>query len=117
MMHLTQTTVQQLVDDIQIWTDFVDDFNLGSRICSPFRDDRKSSFGWFEHTSGSILYKDFGNGEIGNVFQYLQKLWGVSAESVLETISDFYSLPLSKRPKSFFDDTITNDIKIGRAHV
>jgi len=109
MMHLTQTTLQQLVDDYQVWTDFVEDFNLGGRICSPFRDDRKPSFGWFEHTSGTILYKDFGNGETGNVYQYLQKLWGVGLDQVLETISDFYSLPLSKRPKSFFDDTITND--------
>ena len=109
-MILDKIAVNNLVGDYQIWTDFVEEFTLNGRVCSPFRNERKPSFGWFEHTSGTILYKDFGTGDIGDVYRYLQQLWEVSENQVLETICDYYSLPLVKRPNSFFDDTIINPV-------
>lgn len=110
-MILSKENIYQYVDDYTIWSDFVDEFNIGVRICSPFREDRKPSFGWFEHTSGTILYKDFGTGEIGDVFKFLQQLWDDEEESVLEKVSSHYNLPLIKRPTSFFNlDDSTNNI-------
>ena len=62
-MILDKIAVNNLVGDYQIWTDFVEEFTLNGRVCSPFRNERKPSFGWFEHTSGTILYKDLGTGD------------------------------------------------------
>ena len=57
-------------------------------INSPLRQDNNPSLSLYESTSddGGILYKDFGNGESGNLFQLLAKIWKCSIPQVYRRI-------------------------------
>ena len=61
---------------------------LPELINSPLRQDKLPSLGFYESSSGDggILYKDFGNGESGNLFQLLAKIWDCSIPQVYRRI-------------------------------
>lgn len=50
---------------------------------SPFREDRKPSFGIYTKDGSKIYFKDFANGESGDSFTLLSKLWGLSFRDTL----------------------------------
>lgn len=59
------------------------------RINSPFREDNNPSFGIFEYNS-HIFYKDFGNGESGNLYKLLMKLLNLDFKSLKDRVyNDF----------------------------
>lgn len=50
---------------------------------SPFREDKKPSFGMYTSDGNKIYFKDFANGESGDSFTLLSKLWGLSFRDTL----------------------------------
>lgn len=50
---------------------------------SPFREDKKPSFGIYTKDGNKIYFKDFANGESGDSFTLLSKLWGLSFRDTL----------------------------------
>lgn len=50
---------------------------------SPFREDKKPSFGIYTKDGSKIYFKDFANGESGDSFTLLSKLWGLSFRDTL----------------------------------
>lgn len=59
-------------------------------IVSPLRQDRNPSLSIFEsHSSpGTLMFRDFGTGEHGNLYTLLMKLWNVSYHKMLARILD-----------------------------
>ena len=74
----------------------IDDLNLLCKYCgidkvpilmsSPFREDRNPSFALFYDKNGKIRFKDFSNGETGDVFDMLGKVWNMSYVDVMRTL-------------------------------
>lgn len=59
------------------------------RINSPFREDNNPSFGIFEYEN-HIFYKDFGNGESGNLYKLLMRLLNLNFRNLMDRIyTDF----------------------------
>lgn len=81
----TENDILALVTDIDIFS-----FYLGAipkkLICSPLRNDKVPSFGLFRSDKyNKTLYKDFANGESGNCFVFVKKLFN------LPKITDAYT--------------------------
>ena len=61
-------------------------FNIPSIPClinSPFRKDNNPSFSFYKAFNGHICFTDFANGEHGNIFKALSKLWDTTLDVVL----------------------------------
>lgn len=54
-------------------------------VNSPFRTDKKPSFGIFQK-DGKIFFKDFATGESGNIYSLLALYWNMSTDDVFEKI-------------------------------
>lgn len=82
--------------DFSVFRNNVDDLNLLGKyfgiekvpvlMNSPFREDRNPSFALFYDSSGKIRYKDFADGDTGNVFDMLMKAWGMSYADMMRTL-------------------------------
>lgn len=57
--------------------------NIPIIMNSPFREDKKPSFGMYTSDGNKIYFKDFANGESGDSFTLLSKLWGLSFRDTL----------------------------------
>ena len=63
------------LDQIKILKDYLGiSYYNGILIKSPLRKDSNPSFSLFQDKTGVILYKDFGNGEAGNIITLIMKL-------------------------------------------
>lgn len=82
---------------------------LPALIASPFREDRKPSFGIYTSDDKKVSYRDFSTRESGGIFDMLMKYWGVSYSSALNRVWE--DLP------NFSNSNITikrNPVKITR---
>ena len=65
-------------------------------VCSPLRDDKRPSLGFYWTSSGNVGYKDFATNEQGSIYDFLGKLWQMSFNSVVSTIAkDFNVKPIN----------------------
>lgn len=74
------------IDDLNLLSKYIGIDKVPALINSPFREDRNPSFALFYDNNGKIRYKDFSNGETGNVFDMLCKAWGMSYTEVMRTL-------------------------------
>lgn len=71
--------------------------SLPTLINSPLREDKKASFGIYFSTNGHIMYRDFANGQSGNIFNLLMNIWGFDYVSTLRKIhKDIYAPSCNK---------------------
>lgn len=56
-------------------------------VCSPLRDDKKPSLGFYYSSSGNVSYKDFATNEGGNLYDFLSKLWHTSYNETISKIA------------------------------
>ena len=77
------------VSEYSIYAKYIGDFKIGSLYKSPLREDNNPSFGIFiSHKTGRMMYKDFSNGEYGNVFDFVKKYLNLSSfRGAVERIS------------------------------
>ncbi len=74
---LKKSDIQERLSDIDIFRMYVGDFKIGSTFNSPLREDKNPSFGIFiSKKDNAILYKDMSNGDCGDVFKFVKKLFG-----------------------------------------
>lgn len=57
-------------------------------INSPLRQDDKPSFSIFTPDGNKVLYKDFANGDYGNLYSLLGKMWNMTYPQVVEKIAN-----------------------------
>lgn len=74
------------IDDLNLLNKYFGIEKVPVLINSPFREDRNPSFALFYDSNGKIRYKDFSNGETGNVFNMLEKAWGMSYMDVMRSL-------------------------------
>lgn len=96
---MTQERVLELVDEYQLLSFYLQHpFELRTAYHSPFRDDEKKSFSLFEATTPGMcefLWKDSGNGKVGNVFTLVQLLYSLSSkQEVFKKIDRDFQLNL-----------------------
>ena len=59
---------------------------IGKLYSSPFRRDSNPSFGLFMGRSRALMFKDFGTGESGDCFKFVQELEGLKPKETLRSI-------------------------------
>jgi 5S rRNA maturation endonuclease (ribonuclease M5) len=72
----------------QVFCYYIDEeLKLGKPINSPLRKDHIPSFALFKHRAGTILYKDFATGEVGDSVRFIQRLKNVTYRQALYIIA------------------------------
>lgn len=75
------------IDHITLAEYYLDVKKIPCLINSPFRQDRKPSFGIFAKDNG-VFFKDFATGESGNIYSLLSLIWGLDKEETFKKIYD-----------------------------
>tara|TARA_R100000152_G_C6764157_1_gene188703 strand:+ start:377 stop:1411 length:1035 start_codon:yes stop_codon:yes gene_type:complete len=94
-ISLTKEAVLNKISSYQIFSYYLGrDFKSGIVLSSPFRQDDKPSFSLFTDRKGTIRYKDFGTGESGDCFNFIQKKFGIGFYDCLIRINNDFKLDL-----------------------
>ena len=94
-IQLTKEAILNKISMYQIFSYYIGrDFKSGIVMNSPFRQDDKPSFSLFVDKKGTIRYKDFGTGESGDCFNFVQKKFGINFYDALIQINKDFNLEL-----------------------
>jgi DNA primase len=88
---ITMEYILSKISEYDIFAKYVGEFKIGRIYHSPLREDPDPSFGiYVSSKTGSLLYKDLGNGDCGNVFKFVKRIKNLSTykETYLEIIKD-----------------------------
>ena len=83
-------------------------------VCSPLRDDKKPSLGFYYSSSGNVSYKDFATNEGGNLYGFLSKLWHMSYNETVSKIATDTGIKdvLVKRPRRSLKKTTSSTLQV-----
>lgn len=81
------TEIRKQYSDFDIANKYLGIDTVPCVVCSPLRDDKKPSLGFYYTKSGNIGYKDFATNEQGSLYDFLGKLWHKSFNSVVSDIA------------------------------
>lgn len=77
--NITLEYILSKVTEYDIYARYIGHFKVGFIYNSPFRRDKNPSFGIFQsRKTGSLLFKDYGNGECGNVIKFVGLYTGLT---------------------------------------
>lgn len=93
----------------QIIASYYSDFEFGIQR-SPLRDDNIPSFSFFYGRSGDILFKDFAEGDSGDIIKFISKLYQISYREALLKISSDYNI-IDKNIKELHRINFTKKVK------
>ena len=94
-LSLNKDNVLNKVSEYQIFSYYLGcDFKSGVVMNSPLRQDDKPSFSIFTDRKGTLRFKDFGTGDTGDCFTFLQQLFGTDFYSSLIRITEDFKLDL-----------------------
>ena len=94
-IQLSKEAVLKKISEYQIFSYYLGrDFKSGIVMNSPFRQDDKPSFSLFTDKRGTIRYKDFGTGESGDCFSFIQKKFNIHFFDALIQINSDFNLEL-----------------------
>jgi len=99
-ISLTKDAILKKLSEYQIFSYYIGrDFKSGVVMNSPLRKDDKPSFSIFSDRKGTLRFKDFGTGESGDCFTFIQRLFQIDFYSSLIRINEDFKLDLmySKR--------------------
>ena len=87
---LTKENLVVQVSDIEIYAYYLGaEIGVSSSMSSPFREDKKHSFGFFVGESGEICFNDFVEGS-GDCIAFVQKLFKLNFnEALIKIVMDF----------------------------
>lgn len=92
---LTKEKVLSLVTEQDIIEAFLGDkIKFKQPILSPFREERSPSF-TFKKVSNKIIFRDWGNGQYGDAFNFVQSLYACSFNEALYIINEKLNLNLT----------------------
>ena len=111
-LSLNKDNILDKISQYQIFSYYLGrDFKSGVVMNSPLRQDDKPSFSIFTDRKGTLRYKDFGNGETGDAFTFIQSLFGCDFYSALVRINEDFKLDLMYNKKNVvvkpFDGFVT----------
>jgi DNA primase len=90
VIGLTKEMVLSFVSEYEIYKNYLGfEPVIGQIYASPLRNDTNPSFGIFKARNGSILYKDFGTNNTGDVFKLVKELCNFTY--MHEAISEIYN--------------------------
>ena len=100
---------------------------IGRAYLSPLRNENRPSFALFHATNGgsdSLLYKDFGTGEVGNCFKFIQRLYNLTYPEAMQEVNYRFNLGLKPlegficikdlyiiHPQDVYRDPVTGNIE------
>lgn len=79
------------VSDLQLISYCLGITHLPCLMCSPLREDKHPSFCFYLSNYNRVRFIDFGTGQSGNIYDFLQAFWGCSLSEVMSKIN---SLPI-----------------------
>lgn len=92
--ELTIANILSQVSEIVLWRYYVDqDFKLGKPFSAPYRHDTNPSFGIFQKND-RVYAKDFGGYFYGDIFNYVQFIYGLNYYHSLIKINEDFGLGL-----------------------
>jgi hypothetical protein len=125
---VTKESLLEYVSEYDILKNYYPDIELGTVINSPLRKDNHPSFSLFySEANDCILYKDQATGDIGNIFDFIQRLYNIPsyADTLEQIATDFgidkyfiISKPKTKKLKATkayhtsYKETYTYELKI-----
>lgn len=92
-------------------------FNIKELPClinSPFRKDENPSFVFFTGNSGDVLFKDLANGDSGNIWVALGKLWSTDEYTVLQKV--YSDIKDNRLKTTVFNGKVTRKLQRDRKH-
>lgn len=92
--EISKEDVLSKVTESQIISHYVGTNNLKKPICSPFREERTPSF-TFKMFGDKIIWRDWGTGDFGDAFSFVQKWYSCSFYDALKHINDDLILNIS----------------------
>lgn len=97
---LSKDNVLKKVDEVAIFAHFCRPFKaVGQAFNSELRKDENPSAVIFKSKSGGYMYKDFSNGEVLNVFDYVCKKYNVNYIEALSIIDSEMGLELASQKR------------------
>jgi DNA primase len=98
--NISELTVNEIllrVDELDIFSYYIPNLELGRTINSPLRKDKRPSFVVFNSkaTKRRILYKDFATGDTGSCFDLVMQMYGVNLIGSLKIIDKDLNIGLS----------------------
>jgi len=98
--QISKEKILELISEKEIFDYYCErDIRLGDTFNSPLRKDENPSFNVFENDEGSLLYKDFGTGEVGDCVTFVMKKCFCTYGEALNIINNDFNLGLSGIPK------------------
>lgn len=92
---LTKENILELISEIDIFSYYISGFNAINKLfCSELRVGDNSPSCGITYCYNKFLYKDFGNNETYNCFEYVQRLFNCSYIDALKLINVDFSLGL-----------------------
>lgn len=74
---ITLDWILSRVTEYEIYAHYIGQFKVGAIYNSPFRKDRNPSFGiYYSKRANSLLFKDYGTGECGNIVKFVSLYTG-----------------------------------------
>ena len=84
--ELTLDTILSDATEWYIYEMYLGQITLGRPMECPYRKDKHPSFALYIARNGSIMWKDFANGDSGNVVKLIQKMYDLTYKKALEKI-------------------------------
>ena len=98
---LTKENVLKRIGEYQMFSYYLGcDFKSGVIMKSPLRQDDTPSFSIFTDRKGTLRFKDFGTGDTGDVFTFIQRLFGNDFYSCLIRLNEDFKLDLMYNKKN-----------------
>lgn len=80
--RITKEDILEKVSEYTIFSKYIGNIKIGAVYNSPLREDKNPSFGIFvSNRDKALLYKDMANGDCGDVFKFVKKLFNYSKYS------------------------------------
>lgn len=110
--------VRESIADSAIASYYLNIKSIPTKINSPLRRDERPSLGIYSPDGKSVMYKDFGTGEVGDIYTLLKKMWNTDYKEVYERVyRDFKigaSRPIINRKNKYKSAKIqsTSELKV-----
>lgn len=108
----TVEDVRAVTTDAAIASHYFNVFKIPVKINSPLRRDDKPSLGLYSPDGKKVLYKDFGTGEGGDIYNLLGKMWRKNTNEVYAMVyKDIIGdrpIRITKRKTTYRQATITS---------
>lgn len=112
--ELSVANVLSKVSDSVLWRYYFGEFELKKNYSSPLRKDDTPSFNLFEDKRGRVMFKDFGGGLYGDVFEFLQKRDVLSFREALVRVNVDFRLGLGNPHEQSYTGYVPISTKVER---